>query len=222
MPGENLTSFHVREAIQGEEGSLEWVLAHFDPLVEAQIRMKVRGRLVNDGDIKDILSEVWLVTLNKLSGLDARDGRYTPVLVKFLSTTAERTCMDYLRKQARRQKIEGGAPGTGGARAAPAVEGLPRHTAGVVSQVHRNDVRKILARSIDRLSEPQRDVLVMRFLEQRTNTEVAEILGLRPNTVAVRYRRALAELARLLPNSVFEGLRSIRNAVKGVSDASDG
>ncbi len=56
---------------------------------------------------------------------------------------------------------------------------------------------------LDELSADKRDVLVLRLMEHRTNAEIAEILGLQPNTVAVRYRRALEELRQRLPTSLY-------------------
>jgi len=214
VPEKNLSSFHVRGAITGDPDSLEWVVAHFDPLVEAQIRMRVKGKIANSGDIQDILSEVWLVALGKMAGLDPRDGRYTPVLMRFLATTAERKSMEYVRSQARRRAVGGQRAPVGDDSGPPDVDRLPRHTHGVVTKIHHNEVRSILGRCLDRLPETQREVLVLRLLEQRANSEIAGLLQTRPNTIAVRYRRALAELARILPPAIFEGLRGIRDACK--------
>ena len=222
VPEKNETSFHVRGAIQGDPDSLEWVVAHFDPLVEAQIRMRVKGKIANSGDVRDILSEVWLVAQGKMAGLDPRDGRYTPVLMRFLATTAERKCLEYVRSQARRRAVEGRRGPAGNDSGSPDMDRLPRHTHGVVTKIHHNEVRRILGRCLDRLPETQREVLILRLLEQRTNSEIAVLLQARPNTIAVRYRRALAELARILPPSIFEGLRSIRDACKAIKQRGAG
>lgn len=213
-PEKNLTSFHVGGAIKGDASSLEWVIAHFDPLVEAQIRMRVKGKMTNPEDVRDILSEVWLVTLGKMAELDPRDGRYTPVLMRFLATTAERKCMEYVRGQGRRRAVEGQPAHAAADSGLPGMDHLPLHTRGVVTRIHHNEVRSILGRCLDRLPENQREVLILRLLEQRSNSEIAALLQVQPNTIAVRYRRALAELARILPSSIFEGLSSIREACK--------
>ena len=84
----------------------------------------------------------------------------------------------------------------------------------MVTRIHHSEVRSILGRCLERLPENQREVLILRLLEQRSNSEIGAILQVQPNTIAVRYRRALAELARILPSSIYEGLSSIREACK--------
>lgn len=62
----------------------------------------------------------------------------------------------------------------------------------------------------EELGEEKRQVLVLRLMKHRTNLEIAELLELEPNTVAVRYRRALDELRALLPESVFSEIWGFR------------
>jgi RNA polymerase sigma factor (sigma-70 family) len=96
-------------------------------------------------------------------------------------------------------------PGDGSS-SPPLFDGLPGDTTGVVSQVFLLEVRDKIRRCLEELTPAKRDVLVLRIMEQRTNQEIAEILGLEPNTVAVRYKRALEDLRTLLPTGVFDDL----------------
>ena len=70
---------------------------------------------------------------------------------------------------------------------------------------HENDVTDRLALREALLSLParQRAVLVMRYLEDRSVEETAELLGCRPGTVASQASRALAKL-RVLVGGVDE------------------
>ena len=52
------------------------------------------------------------------------------------------------------------------------------------------------------------DVLVLRLLEQKDNQEIARVPGIRANTVAARYRRALEELRRCVPD-VYREVRLV-------------
>ncbi|GAA4595135.1 RNA polymerase sigma-70 factor (sigma-E family) [Actinoplanes octamycinicus] len=65
---------------------------------------------------------------------------------------------------------------------------------------HDHDVTERLALREALLSLParQRAVLVMRYLEDRTVEETAEVLGCRPGTVASQASRALAKLRELV------------------------
>lgn len=211
----DLTSFHVRRAVDGDAESLTWIVSHLDPFVEARILMHLAGRNFSSHDVQDLRSEVWLVTLGKISNLRPRGGRLAPVLMRFLSTTTEHKCMAFAKKQSRRRAREATAGRSREDTGPPIVDRLAADTIGAVTRIHNDDVRKILSKSLNRLDEGKRQVLVMRFLEGRSNTEIAELLGEKQNTIAVRYRRALEELARILPKSIFEGLRNIRDACRG-------
>ena len=56
------------------------------------------------------------------------------------------------------------------------------------------------------LSPADREVVILRGIEQGNNRDVATVLQLEPNTVAVRYRRALAKLRAELPDSIWDEL----------------
>jgi RNA polymerase sigma factor (sigma-70 family) len=208
----NLTSFHVRKAVQGDKGSLEWIVAHLDPFVEVQIRMRLKRGGGDPEDAKDLLSEVWIVALGKMSGLEPRDGRYAPVLMRFLATTAEFKCMEHVRKRNRRKGLEMEAPQLPEESGLPSMDGFPADTVGAVTRIYKNEVRQILGEAIEQLSEDKSQILVMRLLGGLSNSEIAEELSEKPNTISVRYRRALEELARVLPRSIFEGVKSLRDA----------
>ena len=51
---------------------------------------------------------------------------------------------------------------------------------------------------IEQLSEKNREVLVLRLVEELSNSEVAEVLEIPPATVQKRYGRALLKLHQLL------------------------
>ena len=54
---------------------------------------------------------------------------------------------------------------------------------------------------------------MLRLMEQLRNVEIAQLLGIPPNAVAIRYRKALERLRAILPADVFEEIRTARSAV---------
>jgi RNA polymerase sigma-70 factor (ECF subfamily) len=65
----------------------------------------------------------------------------------------------------------------------------------------RNELRERLRAALDQLAPHDREILVMRNLEQLTIAEIAEVLGLTKGAVKVRHLRALRRLRAMLGES---------------------
>ncbi len=65
----------------------------------------------------------------------------------------------------------------------------------------RNEMRQRLRAALDRLAPHDREILVMRNLEQLCIAEIAEVLGLTEGAVKVRHLRALRRLRTILGES---------------------
>ena len=196
------TSLPLRAAIEGEGASLEWIVIHFDPFLEAQIRFRLGGGGRRDADVEDLIAEVWIRVLPRLADLQAREGHMAPVLAKFLSTTALNLANNFLRSRIRHLAQGGAGASPGEESARDPLDEQVRRTLGVLTRVEANETRALIREALGELSEVRRRVLVLRLFEQRSNQEVAEVLELRPNTAAVHYKRGLEELRARLPASI--------------------
>jgi RNA polymerase sigma factor (sigma-70 family) len=87
---------------------------------------------------------------------------------------------------------------------------LAAETRGVLTRAAEDDLGMLVRGVLGRLPLDQRQVLVLRLLEQRTNQEIAQILDVPANTVAVRYKRAILELKSRMPPGAFDELWSAR------------
>lgn len=203
-------SLRLRSAIDGDAGSLEWVVARFAPLVLAQVRSRLGGHVAGEQDLRDLADEVWLVALSRLRDLRPQEGRLVPVLARFLATTAVNACNNHLRSLARRRVL--GAQPDRPADASAWESELAASESGVVTRASRGDVSAAIARALGYLSPVQRDVIVHRLLEDRSNPDIAALLDLSPNAVAVHYRRGLQQLRQHLDPSLFTDLRGLRRA----------
>jgi RNA polymerase sigma factor (sigma-70 family) len=199
------TSIHVQRAARGDQESVAWVVGHFQPLVEAHVRLRL-GPGGRQQDAEDVVSETWLVVLRRLKDIRPREGRWAPTLVQFLGTTALQLCNNALRKRIRRLRAGGAEAGAGDESGSP-LQHHPDPGIGVVTRVGNIDLQSQIRGCLQQLTQDKRDVLVMRLMEQRTNQEIAAFLRIPANTVAVRYRRALEELRRVLPRSLWNELR---------------
>jgi RNA polymerase sigma-70 factor (ECF subfamily) len=194
----------VRAACRGDPGSKEWVIEHFTPALLLQARYRLQDHLRRHFDPEDLVNDVWLVALPRLPGLAARDGRWTPVLVKFLSAILINRLRTIVRNHLRRAKLQGGDPAnTASTRKSDLFREVPEEISSIVSRISRREVHSRLHATIESLSPRDRELLVLRGIEQISNQQVADLLGESPNAICVAYHRALERLRAALPDSVF-------------------
>jgi RNA polymerase sigma factor (sigma-70 family) len=192
------TTFHVGRARAGDDTSLAWLVERLSPLLLAQAAMRLGADLRRFYEPQDLVHDAWLVTLPRLSELPPRRGRHTPVLLKFLSTAILLRVRNLLRKHTGRADA---GPGTSGQ-----PEGLPASQSGIVSRAIRNEARDEVQAALGRLADADREVLLLRGVEQVTNATAAMLTGQSAAGVSKRYSRALTRLRHELPGSVFEEL----------------
>lgn len=194
QPVHDATTRHVRAAIADDRTSVDWIVRRFSPLLEAQARMRLHGTPVDAGEAEDVAAEAWLVALPRLSDLVPREGRVTPVLLKFLGTTVRSLCNRRIERSLRRRATSLDVVGD--------VAAPPPARKALGDPVSAARVRTAL----DALGEPARTIVLLRAVEGIDNREIAEELGESPNTVSHRYRRSLEKLRATLPDSVFDEL----------------
>jgi RNA polymerase sigma-70 factor (ECF subfamily) len=196
MPSE-ITSFHVHRAREGDAESLAWLVARLTPLLCLQASYRLPGELGRLYDPEDIVNDVWLAVIPKLSTLGDRDGRWTPVLLKYLGTAVLRRVNQLFRKHLLGKPVEGPLP---------ADPSLSAHITGALTRAAGSEVKAALDEAIGKLTPREREIVVLRGIEQVANETAAELLGEKSSTVAMRYLRALEKLRGLVPGSVFEEL----------------
>jgi RNA polymerase sigma-70 factor (ECF subfamily) len=74
------------------------------------------------------------------------------------------------------------------------VHALTRHEAEPLQQILAEEMNRLIRNALDRLSSDDRQVLVLRFLEQLSTSETAEVLGISESAVKMRQLRALQRL----------------------------
>lgn len=185
------TTSIVRGARCGDPLALGQMVERFTPWLLVQARYRLRGRLKHLCDPEDLVNDVWAIAFPRLASLDPREGRFTPVLVRFLSTTLLRRLEDLIEKHLI-SRAEDARLGS--------VENLPASATGALASAQMREHHERLWRALESLPERDRDLVVLRGLEGHAVKEIATLLGMMPNTVTVAYARACARLrARLGP-----------------------
>jgi RNA polymerase sigma factor (sigma-70 family) len=203
---EEATTVHVRRAALGDQSSVTWLIERLTPVLVAQAAWRLGPNLRRHCDPEDLVSEAWLRLLPRLPELPPRDGRYTPVLLRFLSTTILNRVNVLVKKHLRRI---GAAPEGARAREGATdahLETLRADITGIVTAAVRREQYAEVAGALAELGPRDQEIVFLRGIEQRENRTVAELLKLTPDATAMRYHRALKRLRARLRDSVFDNL----------------
>lgn len=171
----------VRRAVRGsEEASRELVRRYQRPV------FNLIARMVRDPALaEDLAQETFLKTFSHLKAYDPRY-RFTSWILKI----AHNTAVDALRRPRVVLPLTESEDGEGFEAQAPeGGEGNP------ALALERQDLARALDDAIDRLRPEYREVVVLRYQEELSYEEVAELLGLPLGTVKSYLHRARAELA---------------------------
>jgi RNA polymerase sigma-70 factor (ECF subfamily) len=198
-PTASPTSVHVHRAVAGDLGSLAWLVERFSPVLLAQARHRIGPALRRWCDPEDVVSDVWIVAVRRITDLRAASDRGAAALVQYLGTVLVRRVRDLARLAAARQAAgEAGDP----ARETP-VSKLEAATTGIVSSAVRHERSRALSDAIDALDPDDRQVVMLRGIEGASLEEAGAVMNITPGAVAVRYHRALKRLRDAVPGSVL-------------------
>ena len=197
-----LTTMHVARAVDGDGASLEWLVARLSPLLREHARFRLGGVLRRHYDPDDLVHDAWMATLPKLQELVGEVGdRRTPVLLKYLSKTVVLR-IRYLARRHARQNHASPARDRDPATSSQ----LVAEQSGAVTRAVRREQRQQLHDSLAELEPRDREVLLLRGIEQLSASAAASVLGIGVEAVHKRFQRALSRLRARLPESVFSEL----------------
>jgi RNA polymerase sigma-70 factor (ECF subfamily) len=171
----------------------------FEALVDryqAALLSHARALLGNRQGEDDVVQDAFLRLANKPPELPAHvsgdaEGQRKH-LAAWLHTVTRNLCMDALRSETRRRRREQSAA-------------LSEASTGGMDLVEAKDTRERVERSLERLPDDQREVLVLRLLGDQSYREIAAITGKNVGTIgwliSVGMKKLAAELAPLFaPN----------------------
>ena len=171
-------------------------------------------RLTGDrGVAEDVVQEVFLTLWNRAERFDPAIGS----LAAWLGTIARHRAIDRLRAAGRRpQLVVLGRPGDEGS----ADEALERAAGGErpeggfdagdpVTVLEAAEARTAINAVLAEMPEPERDVILLAYRDELSQSEIAGRLGWPLGTVKTRTRRALARLRGALADTYGPGLAPV-------------
>jgi RNA polymerase sigma-70 factor (ECF subfamily) len=190
----------VRQAGNGDAGARNGLLARHRDRLRTMIAWRLDRRLAARVDPSDVAQEVLLEASAKMDRY-LRE-RPLPFFAWLRSLAGERLALLH-RRHVR-------ACGRSVLREEPGLLGLPDESAAELADrlvtsstspsrwALRQEQRQRVRHALGRLPEPDREVLVLRNLEQLSVADTAEVLGISAGAVKLRHLRALVRLRALL------------------------
>ena len=185
----------------GEEAVAELFARYRDKLLRT-VALRLDARLLSKVDCDDILQESYVTAARRIGDYLAQPT--VPVFVWLRQITLQvliDTHRRFFHAQMRdvRQEVSRGRAEGQGVSSVCLVGHLADSLTSPSQCAVRQELLADMRAALDRLSEMDREVLVLRHLEELSNNEVAEILGIDKYAASKRYLRALARLREAMP-----------------------
>lgn len=182
---------------QGDEEARAQLLGRYRGQLCRMVMVRMDRRLLSRFDPSDVVQEALTQAAASLS--DYLQSPPAPFYLWLRRLTWEHLVR--LRKyhlKAQRRSILRESTANADASTVRLVERLARSDWAPEGRLVHAEMKSRLLRGLKRLSEEDREILVLRFLEHHTPREIAEVTGLSEGAVRTRQTRALARLARLI------------------------
>jgi len=190
-PSAPTTEMLVARAKQGEAGAYDRLFALAFERARLFVRMRLGADLRTKLDSQDVLQEACLEAHRAFDRFDYRGpGSFTKWLCRIIENRI-RGLADHHGAQKR-------SPPGAVARVSRLLHRLEMSTAGPASQALRHDTHERLVSSMDALPDDQREVLLLRFFQDRTIDDIAELTGQSATTARRLLGRAALALGALL------------------------
>jgi RNA polymerase sigma-70 factor (ECF subfamily) len=190
----------LRQASRGDPDARGGLLARHRDRLRQMVAWRMDQRLAARVDPSDVVQEVLAEADRKLDRyLRERPLSFFPWLRSLagehLATLHRRHVRAGRRSVLREKAGFGGLPDES---ALELAKRLATSSTSPPQRAMRRELRERMRQALERLPERDREVLVLRNLEQLSVADTAEVLGISPGAVKVRHLRALERLRALL------------------------
>lgn len=175
----------IRRAASGDDGAFEkLVLAHQKQVYNLCLRMSG-----NEQDAYDLSQEAFIKAWRGLSQY-----QFGAEFSTWLYRLTRNVCIDHLRRVKRQPSVPLETEQDGEVLEMP----LPDSAPGPEERVLHEEKQRILSDAMQALPEEQREILVLRVVNDLPYEKIAEILGIQLGTVKSRLARARLQLKKIL------------------------
>lgn len=182
---------------RAKQGDTQAISQLYNENIDAITRF-VAYRISHPNVVEDLISEIFLAMIEGLPNYEYRGVPF----VAWLYRIAHAKLVDYYRQMNREQQTE-------------LADDIPSEEPILEWNIEQAEEFEALKSAIAQLNETHQSILILRFIEQKTHEEVAEILEKSPAAVMTAQHRALNELAKLMGTD-----ERARLYLRGVNDES--
>lgn len=168
----------------GDEPAFQELVSRY----QEKLSLYLRHLTLGPDESKDLVQEVFIKAYRALPSFDGRR-RFSPWIYRI----AHNEAMNYLKRKNRRKVVSWEDISD----SADELD-ASRHTATPEDLWANEEEREMVKRGLVQLSEPYREVLILRYYLDKSYAEMSEILGKPENTVASTLSRAKKKLAKQL------------------------
>jgi RNA polymerase sigma factor (sigma-70 family) len=178
----------IRGAQTGDRKQAAALYEQVAPAVFAWSHLRMSPALRRRIDPNDVVQEVWLRALTKLDDFDPHTTPFRP----WILGVARYVLIELSRKQMKGQadKESGGQPWD--SYLDKQADGGP----GVSTFVGRVDFLRYFLEKVERIGEQEKELLILRGLEERPLAEIAEKLGMSTEALGKRWQRLRSRLLK--------------------------
>ena len=203
------TSDLVRKAVAGEESAIEELFARHRTQLTRMIAVRLDPRLRGRLDPSDIVQDVLVEATQKMAELKDNPVEFYPWLRGLAWDRLCRLHRHHVTSQKRSvAREELFAPThVDDESVLKLAECIAASGGGPRSQVMQDELRRRVREALTQLPPRDREIIVLRFLEQLSTKDAADVLGISLTAAKSRQLRAVAHLQDILGNLSSEELR---------------
>jgi RNA polymerase sigma-70 factor, ECF subfamily len=199
----------VVRAIDGERSALDELLAHYRPQLRRMIAVRMDSRLKARFDPSDVVQMVLAEVAHKMVSFPNTPDQFYRWLRQLAWDELARLHRDHVRTKKRSVSREDDdwRNRVADESMVQLAEHLASQQLGPGSRLVRKELRTRVQLALAELGQQDREVLVLRFLEQLNTSDTAAALGISESAVKSRQFRAIERLGKLLSDLRSEGHR---------------
>lgn len=190
----------LKSAADGEQRALSELLDNFRDPIRRMVRVRMDRRMAARVDASDVVQDVLIEASRRLP--DYVRGPAMPFRLWLRQIAQDRMIDLHRRHRAQRRDVtreqSTGKAGLDDASSLDLAAQLIDSELTPAAHAIRQELQRRFYAALDELRDDDREIVLMRHVEQLGNGEVAEALGLTPAAAGMRYLRALRRLREVL------------------------